>query len=87
VESQKDSIIQPRGLRGTKLPWEMESFILPTLTRVESIPYITFIKFDFVPLHQFVELILKCDFPVVSYLTGDLIVAVFCGEYGVDQYF
>ena len=55
------------------LPWVTVPQISSTLKRVESIPDIPFVEFDFVTTQQWPELILKRNLALMFLLRGDVI--------------
>jgi hypothetical protein len=57
-QSRRDCIIQPRVARN-ELPWVNKQNVSSTLQRVESIPQISFVKFQFIPPPERAKLVLK----------------------------
>jgi len=60
------------GLRATSYPGSRDQ-MFTTLKRVESIPYVPFIKLHFVTTQQLPKFILKRNLPMMLFLPGDII--------------
>jgi hypothetical protein len=63
--------------RNAGLPWVTQPQHFPTPNGVESIPHISFVKFDLVTAQQLPEFVLKRHFAMMFFLPGGGVIQPF----------